>query len=481
MKTNNSKFKVIILYLLCLILAFNTFTMQVYATQDELDAEAEERKNEPVDTNEIEGWPQGPKIGAEGAILMDANTGAILYAKNIDERLYPASTTKIMTSLVALENCNLNDIVTVHQSAIDANASDGSNMGLYAGEQLTLEEILYGILINSANEGCNAVAEHISGSIDNYVDLMNKRAKELGLKNTHFVSANGLHDDNHYTSPRDLAIIAREFFSHDVLCRMSSTPKYVIHETANHREHYLNSHNKLLSGMDYEYQYLVGSKTGFTSNSRQTLVSCAEKDGMKLICVIMKEETPNQFTDTVALFNYGFDNFTEVNIKNTDTRYQLSGASYLQEEDGYFGNTMPLTEVDNASYVTLPDGVAFEQLDSEITYNNTAEGAFASISYSYKGQKLGAADIKYSESLNDTSDFSKDYKGPKVINIKTVLFRIVEISALMLVLISVLERLRKVYLERKRLAKIRRSRKSSSSRGGFSKRRRPVHHRHKKW
>ena len=142
---------------------------------------------------------------------------------------------------------------------------------------------------------------------------------------------------------------------------------------------------------------------------------------------------------------------------------------------------MPLTEVDNASYVTLPDGVAFEQLDSEITYNNTAEGAFASISYSYKGQKLGAADIKYSESLNDTSDFSKDYKGPKVINIKTVLFRIVEISALMLVLISVLERLRKVYLERKRLAKIRRSRKSSSSRSGFSKRRRPVHHRHKKW
>ena len=132
MKTNNSKFKVIILYLLCLILAFNTFTMQVYATQVVLDAEAEERKNEPVDTNEIEGWPQGPKIGAEGAILMDANTGAILYAKNIDERLYPASTTKIMTSLVALENCNLNDIVTVHQSAIDANASDGSNMGLYA-------------------------------------------------------------------------------------------------------------------------------------------------------------------------------------------------------------------------------------------------------------------------------------------------------------------------------------------------------------
>jgi D-alanyl-D-alanine carboxypeptidase/D-alanyl-D-alanine carboxypeptidase (penicillin-binding protein 5/6) len=141
---------------------------------------------------------------------------------------------------------------------------------------------------------------------------------------------------------------------------------------------------------------------------------------------------------------------------------------------------MPLTEVDNASYVTLPDGVAFEQLDSEITYNNTAEGAFASISYSYKGQKLGAADIKYSDSLDDTSDFSKDYKGPKVINIKTVLFRIVEISALMLVLISVLERRRKIYLEKKRLAKIRKSR-SSSNRGGFSKRRRPVHHRHKKW
>ena len=162
----------------------------VYADEPDYTEEMEERKNEPVDTNDITGWPDGPIIGAEAAILMDADTGEILYAKNIDEKLFPASTTKIMTCLVGIENANLNDLVTISNEAIYANEADGSNMGLKAGEQLTVEELLYGILITSANEACNALGEHISGSMEGYVELMNQRAAELGCTNTNFVTTN---------------------------------------------------------------------------------------------------------------------------------------------------------------------------------------------------------------------------------------------------------------------------------------------------
>ena len=449
--------------------------MDAYATQEELNQEAEDRKEEPVETNDIEGWPKGPKIGAEGAILIEANTGTILYAKNPNEKLFPASTTKIMTCLVAVENASLDDIVHVNQSAIDANASDGSNMGLYAGEELTLEEVLYGILINSANEGCNAVAEHIAGSLDGYVDMMNAKADSLGLTNTHFVSTNGLHDENHYTSAYDLSRIGVEFFKHDILCKMSSTSRYVIDETSSHREHYLNSHNKLLPGADYEYKYLVGSKTGFTSHSRQTLVSCAEKDGMKLICVIMKEESPYKFEDTVNLFNYGFDNFTNYNVYSNDKRYQIGNYDYFQYEDGYFGNTMPLVEMDKNDCITLPNTIEISDVDSSIVYGDTSSDNFASVEYTYQGQHLGSVSLSYSDSINDKSNFYEDHKGPTIINIKTVIKRIILITLGVIAFLIIFEFARKIFMDTRKRMKIKKNRKNSSStRDGFSRRRKAT-------
>ncbi len=374
-------------------------TLYVHATADELAAEAEERKDDPVESNEVANWPQGPAIGAAGAILMDADSGAVLYAKGIYTRQFPASITKIMCCLVAIENCPLDEMITVNQSAINANEPDGSNMGLVAGEQLSLQDLLYGILISSANEACNVIAEHIAGSIDGYVDMMNRRAISLGCVNTHFVTTNGLHNEDHYTCAYDMALIARAFFSHDILCRISSTSDHYLPATATHNEHYLHSKNKLYEGAEYAYSGLVGSKTGFTSHARQTLVSCAERDGMRLIAVILREESPAQFTDTVELFDYGFSNFSKINVSGLETRYLSDYADFFHSDSGLFGSTSSVIDIDRSASIILPDTISFEETDSKISYEGLDEGALAKIAYSYNGVDLGYASLLLNSGL----------------------------------------------------------------------------------
>lgn len=284
------------------ICGFHADTLTAYATLEELEAEAEARKSLPIQSNDIENWPVGPQIGAQSAILMDANTGVILYSKNIHERLYPASTTKIMTCLLAMERGNLDDMVEFSHDAVFTVPADGSNMGMDTGEAITLEECLYGILVGSANEVSNAVAEYISGSIDDFVTLMNERAEEIGCKDTHFVNANGLHDTEHYTSTYDLALISSLFFQNEMLCKIGNTPRYHFEPTNTQPDDfYLNNKHKLING-EIPYNGILGGKTGYTDNARQTLVTCAEQNGMRLVCIVFKEESPAQFTDTEELF-----------------------------------------------------------------------------------------------------------------------------------------------------------------------------------
>ena len=302
-----------------MILAYSlSFTS--FAETIDYQAEAEQRKELPIQSNETSGWPEGPQIGAEAAIVMDASTGTILYAKNIHEELYPASTTKIMTCLLAVENASLSDKITFSNEAVFSVPRDGSSIGMDVGESITLEQALFGIMVGSANEVANAVAEHVSGSIDAFVNLMNQRASELGCTNTHFNNTNGLQDDDHYTSAYDLALIARAFFNNELLCKVGNTPRYHFTETSTQPDDfYLNNKHKLITG-EVKFDGIIGGKTGYTDQARETLVTCAERDGVKLICVILKEESPSQFTDTVTLFNYGFNNFTSVNVADTDTR-----------------------------------------------------------------------------------------------------------------------------------------------------------------
>ncbi|MCR5250019.1 MAG: D-alanyl-D-alanine carboxypeptidase [Lachnospiraceae bacterium] len=455
-----------LLFLLFGCFLFLCLPLKAQATaQDYLD-EAEERKNDPVESNETERWPQGPAIGAASAILMDADSGTVLYAKNIHEHLFPASTTKLLTCLVAVENCSLGEIITINQSAIDANESDGSHMYLEAGEQLTLEELLYGILINSANEACNAVGEHIAGSMDAYVDMMNARAAELGCTDTHFVTTNGLHDDDHYTSAHDLALIARAFFSHEVLCTMSNTPRYSIKADATHGEHNLRSKNKLYEGQEYAYDGLVGSKTGFTSKSRQTLVSCAERGGMRLICVIMMEESPFQFSDTAELFDYGFAHFGKTSADELQDRFRISNSDFFSSAGDIFGSTQSLLRVESGAMVILPDTLSLSDLETKIVYDGLPEDQVARIDYSWKGITLGSAPVLYNEDAfisgvrftgrplaDDPSGEGKTY-----VNIYSVLKILIGIGVAVVVLVIVIRLSRIALAYRRKVARIKKRR-----------------------
>lgn len=385
--------KYITLFLI-LILTCHTFisgTLIVRADFEELQAEAEIRKALPIQSNEIENWPAGPQVSSQAAILMDVNTGVILYSKNIHERLYPASTTKIMTALIAMEKGNLDDMVEFSRDAVFSVPSDGSNMGMDAGESITLEECLYGIMVASANEAANAAGEYVSGSIEEFVKLMNERAKEIGCTDTHFVNPNGLHDPQHYTSVYDLALISSLFFQNEMLCKISNTGRYHFEATETQPDDfYKNNKHKLING-EIPYEGILGGKTGYTNDSRQTLVTCAEQNGMRLVCVVFKEESPDQFTDTVELFDYGFNNFQVLNISENEEKYNMESTGFLKIGNDIFKSSRPILSIDTNSYVIIPNTVSFQDLDSEIDYSKSDDNRIAGIEYSYHGMYVGNA------------------------------------------------------------------------------------------
>lgn len=371
--------------------------LTVHAEPRDYMAEMEARKTLPVQTNEIPGWPQGPAVGAQSAILMDAQTGTILYAKGIDEKHYPASTTKIMTCLLAIENSDLDEVVTFSHEAVFSIEPGSSNIGMDEGEAITMNQALHGILILSANEVANAVGEHVAGDAQSFVDMMNAKAEELGCTNTHFMNAHGLHDENHYTTARDLATIARAFFSHDVLAKISGTTYCTFEATETQPDSFsLATKNMLVEGKEYEYEWLVGSKTGFTSQSRQTLVSCAKKDGMELICVVFVEESPYQFTDTIALFDYGFENFQRVKISDHETGYTMANTGFLESGSDIFGNSKPFISLADDTYVIIPNSADFSDLTSTLVYDTSYSGAVAEVQYFYEDNYVGETYVKVS-------------------------------------------------------------------------------------
>lgn len=364
------------------------------ADPPDYEAESEARKALPIQSNAIVDWPQGPEVSAEAAILIEAKTGAILYAKNIDERLFPASTTKILTCTLAIENCDLKEDVVFSYDAVHSVPWDGSKIGMDAGESITMQQALEAILVGSANEVSNGVAEHVAGSMDAFVEMMNKRVEELGLKNTHFTNANGLFDEEHYTSAYDLAIIAKDFFSYEILCKLSRTPKVEFTATPTQPDTFsVNSKNLLLEGKKYEYEYLVGSKTGYTDKARQTLVSCAKKEGMELICVVMKEESPLQFTDTIALFEYGFNNFTMESIKGKEFSFDSNKSDFFKTGTDIFGDSTDILKLNDNSKIILPNNATFDDLTMKVVYDTENDNAVAKAEYSFNGNVVGYADI----------------------------------------------------------------------------------------
>lgn len=250
---------------------------------------------------------------------MDFDTGKVLYDNNMDKLLYPASTTKIMTAILAIENGNLEDIVTVDQEVVSL--TEGSHIALEPGEKLTMEQLLYALLVQSANDSALAIAKHVSGSIEGFVQLMNEKAKEIGATNTTFVNPNGLHEDGHITNAYDLAIIGRYAMENETLRKFVNTTKYTIEPTNKKTEaRYLWNTNNLLAGgglinvdgvnVPYKYEGASGLKTGTTSQAGNCLVSFAERDGQRLIAVVLKATgEANLYGDSHKLLNYGFNSF----------------------------------------------------------------------------------------------------------------------------------------------------------------------------
>nr|WP_300002107.1 D-alanyl-D-alanine carboxypeptidase family protein [Tissierella sp.] len=258
------------------------------------------------------------KLVGEGILLMDYDSNRILYEKNSNERFYPASTTKIMTAILAIELGKMNDIVEMDDDAIKL--TEGSHIALDYKEKVRFEDLLNGLIVASANDAANAIAMHISGSIEGFVGLMNAKAKELGAMNTNFVNPNGLHDDNHYTTASDLYLISRYAMENEVFRSFVSKREYTIPPTNKKKEaRLLHTTNKFLYGrenMDLDgkivpikYEGIKGIKTGTTPEAKHCLVSYAQRDGKNMIAIVLKSQGKQVYADTVKLLDYGFDNF----------------------------------------------------------------------------------------------------------------------------------------------------------------------------
>lgn len=267
--------------------------------------------------------PTGLGLAAESAVLINAKTGQILYEKEKDKKQFPASTTKVMTALLTLENKkDLSEVVTISHNA---SFTEGSRIYLLEGEQVTIEQLLYAMMLESANDAAIALAEAVGGSVEDFAVMMNKRAEELGAKNTHFVSPNGLPDDAHVTSAYDLALFAQEAMKNETFRKIVSTTQYDIPGTALQPEtRHLHNTNKLLASTTKvtvdgvrrpcKYDDVTGIKTGYTKAAQSCLVAGADRDGMEIIGVILKSTPDSQYPDMIKLLDYGFNTYKSVKI-----------------------------------------------------------------------------------------------------------------------------------------------------------------------
>ena len=269
-----------------------------------------------VTTNGIQGWPQASDISSTAAIVMETSTNTVLYSKNADQALYPASAVKVMTCLMALENSSLDDQVTMTATGVSGVTDGGANISAQLDEVFTMEQCLYAIMVASANDIALQVAEHISGSVEDFVAAMNTRAQELGCTNTVFTNPTGLPDENQHTTAHDMALIFQQAIKNQDFLDIIGTQSFTIEPTnMNPESRVLNTHHALLSAAAPEhYDGCFGGKTGVTEASKNTLVSGATRDGMTLIAVAMRADAGQVCQDHISMFDYGFNNFRKVEV-----------------------------------------------------------------------------------------------------------------------------------------------------------------------
>lgn len=333
----------------------------------------------PVQTNELKGWPQAVGTYGDAAIVMDAESGAILYAKNMDKQEYPASITKLLTALLVYEYEAMDLTVEITSECQECLGAGYAHIGSDVGDVLTMEQAMHAMLLASSNDIAYAIGETVAKAQGEeyawFIDEMNRKCKELGGVNSNFINTNGVFDETHYSCAFDMALIGRALFDYPEFFELCQTLQYTIPACETSEEHvFQQKHEMLIPGDSDYYEYVIGGKTGYTTEAQNTLVTMADDGNLKLVCVVLYEYPGHVYTDTRALLDYGFANFSNVD---------LSGEPELAKLEG----------LPEKVCATLPAGITIDDLQQDIS----SEGDYTYIEYEYEGTPVASYMIDYQE------------------------------------------------------------------------------------
>ncbi len=329
-------------------------------------------------------------VAAPAAILMDAKTGNIFFERNADEKMYPASMTKVMTALLVLEHPGIDfgEVLTVPQDALDSLEWDSSIMGLKAGEVVTINELMYGLLLPSGNDAALVLGEYISGNVKDFAALMTKRAAELGAVSTNFVNPHGLHDENHYTTAHDMALIMKEAIKYPKFKEIISATNFML-PPSNKRETEteIKNTNKLIISGEYYNPDVYGGKTGYTDEAKHTLACYAKRGEIELVAVVMGDEKNMTYTDSTLLFDYCFDNYEYRRVINSN--YETDIELYSGETKNGVAVLRPAENI----MILLPKDVTDDEL---VTIADTSGFTGETIAY---GDRAGTITVSYDSKI----------------------------------------------------------------------------------
>ncbi len=352
------------------------------------------------------------KTYCPSCILIEANTGKILYEKNSNDVRFPASTTKIMTAILTVENCNLDDVATVSHNAVYSIPYDYTHASLKEGEELTIEQLLYALMIPSANDAAIVLAEHISGSVEEFAKLMNKRAEELGCKNTHFVNPNGIHSKDHTSTSYDLALMGKFAMQNSIIRKIVSTTQFTLPATNKYSktDRIFNNSNDLLSTYSrYYYEGTTGVKTGYTGEAGNCIIASAKKNDFEVILVVLGGESTNtglsqRYLDCKTLFDYAFNNYSlkTLNEKNAVLK-QITVRGATEETQNLNVLIKDKIEIFSENSADLSSLEPEITLDENLMAPISANSAIGKITYNYDGQTYSSDLIAETQVLS--SDF----------------------------------------------------------------------------
>lgn len=353
-------------------------------------------------------WPEAPENKAFSAVLMEASTGSVIYEKKPYDKAFPASTTKLMTTLLAIEQCQLTEKVEMTYDAIYGIGWDASRVGMYEGEVLTMEEALYAILLASANEVCYSVAEYVAdGDIDRFIEMMNERARELGCKNSQYKNPHGLHDASHYTCAYDLALVMKKCLEYPTFSRISNNYYYTLPASDYAGERVIAQTHKILR-RTIRCEGVFAGKTGHTDEAGNCLVTAAERNGMTLIAVVMGEPADDDcYTDTINLLEYGFANF-ELQNAQTDAQIKNAFPVLFSDEDAFSHKIISDLSISETMLV-LPKGAKFADVSNKCTLYPIitmyeGQNIIGTAIYYYGDREVGVADVIYTSDSEQIVD-----------------------------------------------------------------------------